>query len=145
MLYRRNNHLDHAEVAYLQALEIDPGEATTLENLGYLYSITQRQEKANIINQKLLRKRKKNPYYYYTLGEIAYEKELWDDAIKQFRAAIALDGRRHQFYFSLAKVYYNKGDLKQSEANLKLAKRYSKENKQASRYQGKIEVLHKKT
>ena len=55
---------------------------------------------------------------------------------------IGLDEKRHQLYFSLAKAYYKKGNLEQSEINMKRAKRYAKEGELASRYQGKIEFLN---
>jgi len=53
------------------------------------------------------------------LGEIEYEKKAWQQAINHFRAAIVLDANQHEFYFALAKSYYQSGEIQRSQHFLK--------------------------
>jgi len=141
VLYRRNQRLDLAEEAYQNALTINDRDAPSLENLAHIYQLTNREELAEPILTTLKRQRKENPYYHYLLGETEYEAGNWNEAIKHYRRSIRLEKRQHQFYFSLAKSYYQLGDYQNSERYFKLAKRYADKFNVDNLYQSKIDTL----
>ena len=141
LLYRRVGSIELAEETYLRALSINKDDATTLVNIAHIYRITGREEKAEHIRNKIELQRKNNPFYYFILGEVAYEKQDWTLAINQYKKAIRLDKKQHQFYFSLAKTYYKTGNIKQSKKFMALAKKYSQMDDLQLLYQGKLEQL----
>jgi hypothetical protein len=51
-----------------------------------------------------------SPAYYYSLGNIADNKQEWDDAIKYYRKAAAIDNTYADAYIGLGGDYYEKGN-----------------------------------
>jgi Flp pilus assembly protein TadD len=141
ILYRRSGSNEFAEKSYLQALQIDSRDLTSLENLAYVYEISSRQDEANKLNAMVLKQRSENPFYHYMLGDIEYENKNWLGAISHYKKSIRLNKRQDEFYFSIAKSYYQLGDIKNSEKYLKLAKRHTYDDGQESFYQNKLDTL----
>lgn len=143
VLYRRAGRIDYAESSYLKALQIKSNDITTLENLAYIYTITLRTEEAERLNAIVLNHRKENPFYHSMLGDVQYENENWLEAIKHYKKSIRLDKKQNEFYFSLAKSYFQLGDINNSEKYLKLAKKYSYDDGQQLFYQSKLDAFTK--
>lgn len=140
VLYRQNNLMAAAEKSYQRAITIE-NNRSALENLAVLYNMTDREEMAQDIFNKLERQRADNPFYHFLLGEQEYDLAHWSDAISHYRRAIALNPQQHEFYFGLAKSYYEMGDLAMAERYLKLAKRRSIHDQDEHRYQNKLNLL----
>ncbi|MFT5520282.1 MAG: tetratricopeptide (TPR) repeat protein [Enterobacterales bacterium] len=140
-LYRRIEQMEFAENAYLQALQINSQDRTSLENLAYLYKQTSRQDEAEKILASIIKQRAENPFYHYMLGDIEYESQNWLQAIKHYKKSVRLNKQQDQFYFSIARSYYQLGDIKNSERYMKLAKRYTHDERQQTLYQRKLDNL----
>ncbi|MCV2884746.1 tetratricopeptide repeat protein [Aestuariibacter sp. AA17] len=143
LLYRFNGFHQLAEMSYDHALAIAPGNMTAVENLAYLYRITGREQLADALSTKVELARKDNPYYHFILGEQAFEKALFDDALEHYRTALRLDRSKHEVYFGLAKVYYQLGDISRSQRYLERAKAKSRNDQDRERYQGKLNLFSK--
>lgn len=143
LIYRWANKLEYAENTYRQALAINNDDSTTWENLAYLYSLTDRQQQSDEIIQRITLKRQSNPNYHFMLGEAEYDQKNWHAAIKHYQKAIKLDKNDHEFYFSLAKVYFELGEISHSKKYMKLAKKHAKGGEFEHRYQSKIRLLSK--
>lgn len=141
ILYRLSHYFPQAESAYQHALFINSDNLTALENLAYLYRATERREEANEILVKVESQRNRNPYYHVDLGEQEMEQEHWDQALAHFRKALALDRGKHEVYFGLARVYFEIGELQQSERYLKQAKNKARNKHDEEKYQSKLEFL----
>jgi tetratricopeptide (TPR) repeat protein len=141
ILYRLSEYFPQSEKAYQQALAINPYSLTSLENLAYLYSFTGRNQEAQRILAKVNNQRIRNPYYHVNLGEQEIEQKHWDQALAHFRRALALDRGKHEVYFGLARVYFEIGELQQSERYLKQAKNNAHSKYDEDRYQSKLEFL----
>lgn len=141
ILYRLAGYFPQAEKAYQHALIINPNSLTGLENLAYLYRFTGRNAEADEILANVEGQRDNNPYYHVNLGEQEMEQEHWDQALEHFRKALALDRSKHEVYFGLARVYFQIGELQQSERYLKLAKNKARSKQDEDRYQTKLEFL----
>jgi len=141
IIYRRGGYLPLAEQSYQQALVINDDDTTAMENLAYVYELSERGVKAQQIRNILKRKRLSNPNYHFILGEQAYFRDDWHQAIGHYRAAIRLDKRKHEFYFAVSKAYYQLGDINRSQDYLKRAKKIAKEDSIEARYQGKLNML----
>lgn len=141
ILYRLSEYFPQSEKAYQQALAINPYSLTALENLAYLYTFTGRNQEAQRILAKVNNQRSRNPYYHVNLGEQEIEQKHWDQALAHFRRALALDRDKHEVYFGLARVYFEIGELQQSERYLKQAKNKARNKFDEDRYQTKLEFL----
>ncbi|MDU0352878.1 tetratricopeptide repeat protein [Paraglaciecola aquimarina] len=141
ILYRHLDFFEQAEDAYKFALELDPNSLTTWENLAYLYKFTDREDQANKIFARVERKRRKNPYYYVNLGEEQIERKNWNEALVHFRKALSLDRNRHEIYYGLAQVYFQIGEMQQSERYLKLARNNTNNKQTEQLYQTKLDNL----
>ncbi|WP_180237091.1 tetratricopeptide repeat protein [Lacimicrobium alkaliphilum] len=140
VLYRLNGELQRAEQAYQQAITLNASQ-TAQENLAHLYNLTGRHQMAEEILARIERRRLSNPFYHYLLAEQAFEQAHWRQAIDSYRRALALDKSKHEFYYGLAKTYYQMGDLSATERYLKMAKRRSLFHQDEQRYQSKLNLL----
>ncbi|MFT5164763.1 MAG: Flp pilus assembly protein TadD [Alteromonadaceae bacterium] len=143
LIYRWADKLDYAEATYQQALLINQNDPTTWENLAYLYTLTDRQPQADSIVLRLKNKRMNNPNYHFMLGEVQYNQKNFTAAVKHYRKAIKLNDQQHEFYFSLAKSYYQLGQMGNSRKYMRLARKHSKGDEGGSRYQSKLDRLSK--
>lgn len=145
VLYRHVSELELAEKAYEVAVLLSPDNSSARENMAYLYSLTGREEQANGILRSLEKKRRRNPYYQYLLGEQQYEKRNWMQAVKHFRKAIQMRGDKHEFYFALARAYYQSGDISHSQLFLQKAKELADNESVARKYQSKLDTLSRRS
>lgn len=141
ILYRYKHHFDWAEAVYLHALRLDDDNLNSLENLAVLKSFEGQHQQAAELYQMLDNKRQSNPYYHFILGEEEYDKGHWDLAIDHYKKALRINRKVDEFYFGLAKAYYQLGDTEQSKKYLKQAKRNSINETMQNRYQGKLDLL----
>lgn len=141
LLYRLKGYFIQAEASYNYALNLNPDNLTAWENLAYLYQTTDRVELANKILHDVEHKRAVNPYYHVNLGEQALESGHYEMALRHFKNALALDKRRHEVYFGLARVYFELDDLGMTQYYLERAKDVSPNPKDEKRYQAKLHFL----
>ncbi|MCP4271176.1 MAG: tetratricopeptide repeat protein [Gammaproteobacteria bacterium] len=141
VLYHRIGENKYAEDTYNLALSINQNSTIVLENLAYVYSITDRQKQADIILARVKEKRKDNPYYHYHLGEIEFENKNWEGAKKHYQKALSINKKQHIFYFALAKVYFLQGKIKLSKKYIALAKKHTPSEVQQLLYQNKLNLL----
>ncbi len=141
VLYRLQEDLTSAEIAYNYALQLDNNNNTAKGNLAILYSLTGRNKLAQKIYNELESKRQNNPYYHIAKGNEAYVQHLYRKAINHYKKSISLDRNLHESYFGLAKTYYELGDLNSAKRNMLKAKRNARYDNDINSYQGKINTL----
>ena len=98
-----------AEMAFDEALSIDPGSLSTLSNLQRLYTEQGRNEEARALSAVLDDYREQNPYYHFWLGEQAYELGEYRAAVEHLKKAIKLNANEREFFLLLSKSYNNLG------------------------------------
>jgi len=141
VLYRLTGNDKEAENTYRYALKANPKNLTALTNLAILLRSQNRLAEANVIDNKLLNKRKMNPYYHALLADEAYYKNDYSQAIKHFKDATALNSKIHEFYFGMAKTYYQMNRFSKAERSLKKAMVLSKVPSTEQLYAAKLNVL----
>lgn len=142
-LYRLNARYDYAELAYHTALNIDPDNLTAWQNLAFLYRHLGQLDKSEEVLARLSVKRSSNPYYHLSLGDAEFENGHYQTALSHYRDALAIDNTIHEIFFSLAKTYFELGELHQTARFLNLAKKTSQSEYDQHKYQGKIELLRR--
>jgi tetratricopeptide (TPR) repeat protein len=141
LLYRLNGYYPQAQSAYEYALLQNSASLTAMENLAYLYSVTDRQAAADELLNKVTRKRADNPFYYVNLGDTELELRNHDLALSYYKKALSLSKDIHEIYFGLARAYFKLGELALTEHYLQLAKNYANNSRDEERYQSKLNFL----
>jgi tetratricopeptide (TPR) repeat protein len=90
VLYSRSRLYDHAEAAYLRALEADPYEPSALANLVAVYAAIDEPELAADYRKRVQRYRERNPYYHFAVAERAYDDRQPLVALAAVRRALKL-------------------------------------------------------
>lgn len=141
VLYKLNGHLVMAEAAYRQAISLNKDNLNVLGNLALLYSKQGRIDEAKPIEQYLHKQRIKNPYYHALLGNEAFLKRAYKQAIKHYKKAIQLDDEQHEFYFGLAKSYYKMNNVVLAKKSLTKAVSLTKAKDTQRQYIAKLNFL----
>lgn len=118
VVFNRNAQVEDAVMAYRTALEIDPGHNVSLNNLYTIYEDQGDMQKAQEMQDRVERNRRRNPFYLHYLAEVAFAEELWDEAIDYANRAIRLQDNEYRFHYTLAKLQYRTGKPHRAEANL---------------------------
>jgi len=123
VIYRRNEQIDEARIAYQTALEIDPRHSVSLNNLYLILEDEGHFEAAGALAAQVEKIRRGNPYYLHYLAEIANEEERYSDAVILLNRAIRLERSEYRFHQTLAQSQYLIGQTEKAQASLARAKK----------------------
>lgn len=138
-LYRRENHLDAAESAYLVAVEIDD-EPVANSNLARLYEGLGEPQLATWYRHRVDLFRAKNPYYLFHLAEQAYANKDYDEARGLLLKALHSDTKDHRIYRLLGLTHLQQGDRWLAKKRFRQAAALA-EGEARERYNHKLELL----
>lgn len=138
VLYARNGKYEHAEAAYLRALETDGNEPSALANLALVYQALGESDLAAEYGQRVQRYRERNPYYHFTAAARAYEQLQFDSALSSLRKAVRLKPDEHEFYALRGQVQTALGRSRDATQSFERARAY--EQAEAVRAQARVEL-----
>lgn len=141
VIYRHKGDEKRAEQVYRYALKFDPDDMTTLFNLAVILGNQGRLEEWAQIHKKLELARIRNPYYYYDMGEQAYDEHQYREALAWYQRAVDKADYRHEFFFGLSRTYWALGDEKRAKQNMEKALALSREAADQHRYQAKLQAM----
>jgi Flp pilus assembly protein TadD len=98
VLYARHGRYEHAEAAYLRALDVDDDEPSAMTNLALVYQALGEAELAAEYRDRVQGYRERNPYYHFASATQAYEEQQFEAALGSLRRALRLKPDEHQFY-----------------------------------------------
>lgn len=138
-LYRRQGHIDRAELAMREAVRRD-GEAVAMSNLAKLYTRYDRPELAAFYEKEVRTFRRKNPYYLYHIAQEAFS--VGDLALAKRRVSRAIRKHDHdvRFHEFLAMVELESGNTGAARQSLQRALALSDAPRREV-YQHKLELL----
>ena len=128
VVFGRNEQLADAVIAYNRALDIDASERAAMSNLYEVYLEQQDLESAEILQAKVERYRRKNPYYLLKLSDEALEQARFEESLSLLKKAIRKKNNDHQLHFALAKTQYLSGEIAAAEGSLVRARELAPEN-----------------
>ncbi len=140
-LYRRAGHFEHAEAAFLHALEADKYDEVAMSNLVSLYGIMGNDEKATDYQKKVHEHRMRNPYYRFDLASDAFLKRDYDTAIAHLKQATRRERKEDEFYFLLGLSYLMKGEEKDARKWMNKAEAVAANAALKDQYSTKIDML----
>lgn len=116
----RDKHYDKAAAEFRQELALYPAQYATLGYLGDCLLKQGKTEEAVPWIRKSIAANDVLWITHYDLGVIAADKKEYASAIRQFRDAIHLDGKRAESHYRLAQVYRATGNKKAALAELRM-------------------------
>lgn len=132
VLFKRNQLLPEAEVAFRQALLTDPQNSTAASNLARLYERMGEKQKAAEFRNLASSYRYKNPYYQYHLAQESIAAGELDEALSQLRQAIRKVKTEPRFYDLQARIYTRQGKLEKAQRSFDKAIASAKPNQRRS-------------
>ncbi len=124
VLYARYGRFEHAEAAYLRAIDVDDGEQSAYANLALAYDALGEPELAAEYRERVQDYRERNPYWHYATAARAYEQRQFTDALASLRRALRLKRDEHQFYQLRGQVLAELGRSKDATQSFELAREY---------------------
>ena len=124
VLYARNGKHEHAEAAYLRALEIDGSEPSALANLALVYEALGETELATQYAERVQSYRERNPYYHFASAARAYEQQQFETALQSIRKAVRLKPDEHEFYSLRGQVQTALGKSREATQSFDRARQY---------------------
>lgn len=144
-LYRRAEHFDEAEVAYLKGLQLDAEDLMIVSNLGRLYRQMDNPNQAEYYDQLAARYRANNPYYRYAQAEQAFASRQFNEALESINEALesisaAIEGytQDHRFYFLAAEINSALGQTWAAQRQLQKAISLRRDDDLKRRYQERL-------
>jgi len=134
-------NLEAAEKAYQRSLELDASRLSTLDNLVKLYEKMNRKADAQKLQKKVNRYRRKNPFYHFAMGQQAFDRGAYEDAVRYFQKAVKRRSGDHAFHFQLAQALARTGQMDKARKQLAKAEQAATLQEDQNRYSRKLELL----
>jgi Flp pilus assembly protein TadD len=120
-IYRQAGQDDAAESMYLTALEINPDSRSAMNNLAVLYHARGELAQSRYWETLIEERQQVNPFYHYSLGEIAESEGDLEAALSHYLDAIALKESEAEFYYRVARLYLRQDQREDSRRYVMMA------------------------
>lgn len=130
-----------AEARFLHAAARNPRLMSVLNNLVALYAGRGDATRAAYWKERADHVLRRDPFYQYSVAERSAEAGNYEEAVRYYRRAIALDSRERLFHFGLARAYTYLGKLGPAAKELDAAVKLSPEDVDRERFQAKLDAL----
>jgi Flp pilus assembly protein TadD len=124
VLYARHGRYEHAEAAYLRALDVDDDEPSAMSNLSLVYQALGESELAAEYLGRIQSYRERNPYYHFASANRAYEEQQFDVALASLRKALRLKSDDGEFYELRGQVEVALGRSRNARESFERARAY---------------------
>lgn len=138
-IYRLAGQHRAAELSYLQALELDPGDHSAMNNLAVLYGIQGREEERQYWADRVDAYREGNPYYHAWRGDRAGELGNWREALHHYERAVRLLPEDSQLLYAKGLIHYELDELKEASRNISRAIENATRRTDIETYQKRLE------
>jgi Flp pilus assembly protein TadD len=125
VLYARHGRYEHAEAAYLRALDIDDDEPSAMTNLSLVYQALDEPELATEYLHRVQGYRERNPYYHFASATKAYEEQQFEVALASLRKALRLKSDEGEFYELRGQVETALGKARDATQSFERARVYA--------------------
>ncbi|MCB1672908.1 MAG: hypothetical protein R3F41_11325 [Gammaproteobacteria bacterium] len=108
--FNRMGNTEAAEYSYQMSIYHAPDSAAAMGNLARLYEASGEAGKAAGLRRAVAQLDRRNPYYYFEMGNLSFQDGRTALAISYYEKAIELEETEPVFYLALANVYDYQGD-----------------------------------
>ena len=142
-IYRVAGQHEEAERSYFRALQLNPQDRSATNNLVVLYEMTGREEDYDYWSDRARRYRDKNPYYHSWLGDVAGEREDWQEALGHYKTAVDLMPDDSRLHYGLGLIYYRLGEFDQATRQITMAIDRATLAREIQDYEVQLEAVRK--
>ena len=114
VIYSRAGQTEASAQSYHQALALNPDAGSAMNNLLVLHSRQGDLQQVSHWEQEAAAHRRRNPYYYVSLGEAAALEGEFEAAVAYYQTAIDRKDTDPEIYFSIARLYLQMEQPQQS-------------------------------
>jgi Flp pilus assembly protein TadD len=125
VLYARHGKYEHAEAAYLRALEVNSNEPSAMTNLAVVYDALGEAKLADEYRERVQGYRERNPYYHFASATQAYEAQQYEVALASVKRALRLKPDDDEFYQLRGQVQEALGKSRDAIQSFARAREYS--------------------
>lgn len=116
-MYERQKDYDKAEKTFRQVIDSDPGNASALNYLGYMFADRGvRLEEAQQLIERAMKLDPNNYAYLDSLGWVYYRQNKLPEAEQQLTRSVQLSGKDATIHDHLGDVYFKQGKIKEAIA-----------------------------
>ena len=126
--YNRLGMREFSEYSYQVAFQKDNTNATAINNLTKFYYDSGNVQLARKYEQATKQFNNRNPYFHFSRGNLAYNRNNLNAARISYRKAIRLDALEPDFYTALAQVYSELGDVVRARRTAESAEKILAQN-----------------
>ena len=126
--YNRLGMREFSEYSYQVAFQKDNTNATAINNLTKFYYDSGNVQLARKYEEATEQFNKRNPYFHFARGNLAYNRSNLNAARISYRKAIRLDALEPDFYTALAQVYSELGDVARAKRTAESAEEIIAQN-----------------
>jgi len=131
VLYYHNKQLKEAELAWKQALELDPSNLDTRSNYAVLLGQTNRLNEAVSILKGLVLDDPNNQEHYKTLTGMYAQNGQFNDALQVITHALSLHGDDADLYYHQGNLHKDLKNMQQAKESFKIAVQLDPEHSSA--------------
>ncbi|MFK7863612.1 MAG: transglutaminase domain-containing protein [Pseudohongiellaceae bacterium] len=113
--FNRLGNPTYAEYSYQKAFDLDRRNTTAINNLAKHYRRSGDTRRARRYEKAMERFNKKNPYYHFAVGSLAYADKDYVAALKAFNRALELKEVEPDFYTAVARIYQDLGFVDEAQ------------------------------
>jgi tetratricopeptide (TPR) repeat protein len=141
VLFSKRGLHEHAESAYLEALQHDARNPSALNNLANLHRSNGDFALADEYAARARRHQTRNPYYHFSVANAAYLDDRPKQALDSLDKAIKLKKDEHQFYFLQGLVLIELDDTQAARASFGRAQALAEPLEVKRHYASRIAAL----
>jgi Flp pilus assembly protein TadD len=141
VLSRRTGDTADAERRFVHAANRNPRLMSVVNNLVALYLDRGDATRAAYWKDRADHLLRHDPFYQYSVAERSAEAGNYQEAVRYYRRAIALNSRERLFHFGLARAYTYLGKLGPAAKEMDAAVKLSDQDPDRERFQAKLDAL----
>ncbi len=122
-----------AEAIYKQVLELDPNNATALNNYGYMLAeLGERLDEAEKMIRKALKIRPNEPAFWDSLGWVYFQRGEYKEALRWVEKAVKAQPHDAELRYHLGMIFWKLGEREKALRELKEAVKIDPHHPQAN-------------
>lgn len=124
---------EEAEEIYKQVIELDPNNATALNNYGYMLAeLGKNLDEAEAMIRKALKIRPKEPAFWDSLGWVYFQRGKYEEALKWVEKAVKAQPNDAELRYHLGMIFWKLGEREKALRELREAVKIDPKHPQAN-------------
>ena len=142
VLYKKSGNYAQAESLYKHILQHTTGSVSVLNNYVILLRETGRNNEAISYEDQYLQIKDDNPYRWYDVANLAYERKKYTKALRLFQKTTDMAPYLPESFYGQSKTYFKLGKITKAKSAMRKAAELAYTSKDERHYNSKLQVLN---